>query len=86
MIIDFFVKHNDKQYFIEYDGIQHFEYIPCFHKGGVVDFEKQQRRDQVLNNFCKLHKDKLTLIRFKYDQNKEEIIKILENMILKNEC
>ena len=82
MLIDFFVIYNNKQYFIEYDGIQHYEYVPYFHKEGVVDFEKQLRRDKVLNNFCELHKDKVTLIRFNYQQSNEEIIEILNKMIL----
>ena len=81
MIIDFFVKYKEQQYFIEYDGIQHFEYIPHFHKGGVIDFEKQIRRDKVLNEFCELHKDKITLIRFKYDESNEEIINKLNKII-----
>lgn len=79
MKIDFFVVYKEKQYFIEYDGIQHFEYIPFFHNGGIVDFTKQQQRDKVLNEFCELYKDKVTLIRFNYKQSKEEIINILEN-------
>lgn len=81
MLIDFFVKHNDKQYFIEYDGIQHFEYVPHYHRNNIENFEKQQRRDNVLNDFCELHKDKVTLIRFKYTQSKEEVIEILENFL-----
>ena len=80
MIIDFFIKYKEQQYFIEDDGIQHFEYIPHFHKGGVIDFEKQIRRDKVLNEFCELHKDKVTLIRFKYDESNEEVIKKLHNI------
>lgn len=80
MKIDFFVKHNDKQYFIEYDGIQHFEYVPYFHKGGIIDFEKQMNRDRVLNDFCELHKDKVTLIRFKHDQSDEEIFSELKEI------
>lgn len=80
MLIDFFVKHNNKQYFIEYDGRQHFEYVPHFHRGGIVDFEKQQRRDKVLNDFCELHSDKVTLIRFRYDLSKEEIINKLNTL------
>ena len=80
IIIDFFVKYGGKQYFIEYDGIQHFEYIPHFHQGGVIDFEKQIRRDKVLNEFCELHKDKVTLIRFNYNESNEEVIKKLHNI------
>jgi hypothetical protein len=80
IIIDFFIKHNNKQYFIEYDGRQHFEYVPFFHKGGIIDFEKQQRRDKVLNDFCELHKDEITLIRFDYKQTNEEIINKLNEL------
>lgn len=77
--IDFFVKQNEQQYFIEYDGIQHFEYVPYFHKEGIIDFDKQQRRDKVLNDFCELHKDRVTLIRFNYKQTNEEILKIMNS-------
>lgn len=80
VIIDFFVLHNGKQYFIEYDGIQHFEYVPHFHKGGVIDFEKQQRRDSVLNDFCEIHKNKVILIRFDYKQKDDEILNKLNKM------
>lgn len=66
MLIDFFIIHKKKQYFIEYDGIQHFEYNSYFYKS-EEDFEKQKRRDKVLNDFCELHKDKVTLLRIKYD-------------------
>lgn len=78
MKIDFFIIHDEKQYFIEYDGIQHFEYNSHFHRE-EDSFFKQQRRDLILNEFCELHKDKVTLIRFNYNQTKEEIInKLIE--------
>ena len=77
MLVDFFVKHKGKQYFIEYDGEQHFKYKRHFHKT-EEGFEKEQRRDKVLNEFCELHKDKVTLIRFKYDQSREEVINLLK--------
>lgn len=82
VIIDFFVEYNNKKYFIEYDGIQHFQYVPCFHHGGIVDFEKQQNRDRVLNEYCEVLEHAVTLIRFDYTQSNEEIIKILS----KNFC
>ena len=84
ILIDFFVKFNNKQYFIEYDGIQHFEYVEYLHKGGIIDFEKQQRRDKVLNDFCELYKDKVTLIRFRYTQSENEIINILNKKFFEN--
>lgn len=80
VIIDFFVIYNEKQYFIEYDGIQHFEYISYLHKGNIINFKNQQRRDNVLNEFCELHKDKVTLIRFNYKQSNDEIINQLNQI------
>jgi hypothetical protein len=82
MIIDFFAKYKEKQYFIEYDGEQHFNYHPYFHKGGVIDFEKQQNRDRVLNEFCELHRDKVTLIRFNYKNSINEIENILKTYFI----
>lgn len=80
--IDFFIVHNEKQYFIEYDGEQHFEYSPYIHNGKIENFQKQQNRDRVLNEFCELYKDKVTLIRFNYKQNNKEIIDECIKMIL----
>jgi hypothetical protein len=31
---------------IEQQGYQHYQYFPHFHRNGVIDFEKQQERDQ----------------------------------------
>lgn len=76
------IEYSGKQYFIEYDGKQHFEYVPHFHNNGIIDFEKQQRRDKVLNEFCELNKNDITLIRFKYDQNKDNIITKLTKLFL----
>lgn len=82
LVVDFFVKHNNKQYFIEYDGKQHFEYVPFFHKEGLEDLKKQQNRDRVLNEFCELHKDKVILIRFRYDDSSSFILEQLTTKIL----
>lgn len=81
VIVDFFVKHNNQQYFIEYDGKQHFEYVPYFHRGGVIDFEKQINRDKMLEEFCNIHKDKVTLIRFNHMQTEQEILNNLKNKL-----
>ena len=82
MIVDFYLKHNNQIYFIEYDGIQHFEYTPHFHKGGKIDFLKQQRRDNVLTEFCELNNIKL--IKFNYKMKDVEIINILKSFFLKS--
>ena len=67
---------------IEYDGEQHFKYIPYFHKNNEENFAKQQRRDQVLNDFCELYKDKVTLIRFKYTDLNENILNTLKEYFI----
>ena len=68
-------------YIIEYNGKQHYEYIPFFHTGGIIDFEKQQRRDNILREFCALYKDKITLIEIKYDMKENEIKKLIGNFL-----
>lgn len=75
--LDFVVKYNNKIFFIEYNGKQHYTYIPFFHNT-IEEFEKQQRRDNVLREFCDLHKDKVTLLEIPYTMKENDI----ENLIL----
>lgn len=70
LFIDFFVKYNDKQYFIEYNGRQHYEPIDFF--GGEEAFNKQCHRDKMLRDFCELHKDKVSLLEIPYHCNNVE--------------
>ena len=79
--VDFALKKNNHIYIIEYNGKQHYEYIPFFHTGGIIDFEKQQRRDNILREFCALHKDKITLIEIKYDMKENEIKELIGNFL-----
>ena len=81
IVVDFFVKYKGKQYFIEYNGRQHYEYIPFFHKGGVVDFEMQQKRDKWLRDFCELHKDKVSLLEIPYSTKDKDIEKLILDFI-----
>lgn len=81
IVVDFVIKYNNKFYFIEYNGKQHYQYIPFFHTGGEIDFEKQQRRDQLLRNFCELHKDKISLLEIPYTVKEEEIKTKILNFI-----
>lgn len=69
--IDFYLP--DYNVFIEYNGIQHYEYTPYFHSGGAIDFEKQQQRDLYIEKYCK-EKD-IKLIQISYQDN---IVDILE--------
>lgn len=61
----YFPKHNLA---IEYDGEQHFRYVPFLHHGDVNKFKEQQELDRLKE---KLLKDNgITLLRFRYDEPK----------------
>lgn len=79
--VDFAISRNKHVYFIEYNGKQHYEYIPFFHKGGMIDFEKQQRRDNLLREICKLYEDRITLIEIPYYMKENEIKETLTRVL-----
>lgn len=65
---------------IEYNGIQHFKYIPYFHKGKNT-LEYQRYKDKIKEEFCK--NNNITLIKLKYndDLSKDNLKKILAEAI-----
>lgn len=67
---DFYLK--DYNICIEYDGIQHFE-----NKFGTLDYIK--RHDKIKNEFCQ--DNRIKLIRIPYYLDKNEIIKLLYNVV-----
>jgi len=69
---DFFLP--EEQIAIEFDGKQHFEYIPFLHNNNIENFYLTQQRDQEKNDFCLLNNIKL--FRFSYIDldNLEEIL------------
>ncbi len=64
---------------IEYNGIQHYKYIPYFHSGGKIDFEKQKLRDEFVRNYC--INNNIKLIEIKYTDN---ILNVLTSYYNKN--
>lgn len=66
--IDFCVKYNNIEYFIEYDGKQHFQQ-GCFSLKEAQSLEIIQRRDQQKNKYCK--ENNIPLIRIPYTHYKE---------------
>lgn len=77
VFIDFYLpKHN---IFIEYNGKQHYEYTPFFHKS-EIDFKLQEFRDITVRNYCK-NKD-ITLIEIPYTMSKEEVYDLLKQKII----
>lgn len=57
---------------VEFDGRQHYEYIPYFHKN-ISGFKRQQEWDRRKNKYCLMHN--IPLIRIPYWD--------LENLTLK---
>lgn len=75
MIIDFEITLDNKVYFIEYNGIQHYKPVQYF--GGEKYFHIQQERDKVLREYCSVNG--IELLEIKYDLPKLKI----EELILK---
>ena len=61
---DFFIKHNQKEYLVEYDGIQHFK--QTFYSN---DLTKIKNNDKIKNDWCK--QNNIPLIRIPYTHLKE---------------
>jgi hypothetical protein len=71
-IVDFVVNGT----FIEYNGGQHYK--PVEHWGGQQQFQKQQKRDQELRDYCKANN--IRLIEIPYWLSEEDQYKLLEGL------
>ena len=56
----------------EFNGMQHYEFVPCFHNS-IIDFKEQQKRDELKRYYCKLYK--IQLIEIPYWNYTKELIK-----------
>lgn len=63
---DFFLMYDNQSYAIEYNGKQHYEYIPFLHGNDINNFEKQQERDQRKAAYCKAHHIQLIVIPYTF--------------------
>lgn len=77
VLVDFYLKYNNNEYIIEYNGMQH--YVPVKHFGGNLKFEQQTKRDSLLRNYCRDHN--INLLEIKYDQTQDDIIKSIKTFI-----
>lgn len=69
--IDFIVEFNNKLYFIEYNGKQHYESSEYF--GGEEEFILQQKRDTYVRGFANRNKDKVSLLEISYKLKSETV-------------
>lgn len=73
-----FNTNQELQCLIEYDGEQHYKYIPYFHKT-EKNFKEQQLRDAIKTQYCQINN--INLIRISYT-NYDNINQILTNYLL----
>ena len=64
VFIDFIIESMKGIFYIEYNGKQHYEYIPYLHNGSKLEFEKQIRRDNEVRKYC--IKNNIQLIEIPY--------------------
>lgn len=74
--VDFYLP--DLNIIIEYNGVQHYKYIPYLHKGNVLNFKSQVNRDNYVKEYCK--NNNIKLIEISFQQNDEEILNIINNL------
>lgn len=71
--------YGNLMFMIEYDGIQHYEYRPFFHRS-KKDFDEQVRRDRLKDDYCS--KNGINMLRIAY-RDYDNIESILDNYIKK---
>ena len=80
---DYYLELNGKKYCIEVDGLQHD--IPIDKFGGIVEFQKRQKHDEIKNKYCEDNGIELIRIKQKEYKNMENIL--VERLGLnKEEC
>ena len=78
---DYYLKLNDKEYCIETDGLQHEIPVDIF--GGIKEFKKRKKYDEIKNNYCK--DNNIELIRIKHNEYKNMENIIVERLSLMRE-
>lgn len=70
--VDFYLP--DQNTIVEFNGIQHYEEVECFHKGDN-GFVKQKERDKRLRKWCKDNGVRLITIKYTQIDNIKRILK-----------
>lgn len=78
--IDFILTLDDKVFWIEYNGIQHYKQMEFFHKS-IDDFEKQKLRDRNVRSHC--NENSIILIEIPYTYKTYEVVfEILKKIVI----
>lgn len=80
VIIDFIINYNNKTFWIEYNGIQHYEYIKYFYNEDINLFKNQIMRDENIKTHCK--HNNIILIEIPYILNSYKKISEFLNKVL----
>ena len=75
---DFYFEINNKKYAIEYNGEQHYKYIPFFHGNDINNFYKRQERDKRKAQYCKDNDIELIIIPYIFSH--EEIRRYINKL------
>lgn len=79
---DFQIQYNNVKIWIEYNGIQHYEFNSKLHHNDIKQFEKQLIRDILLREYCK--ENDIILIEIPYTYNTYKKIEQLLNRVILN--
>lgn len=82
VVIDFKIEHDNNIIFIEYNGIQHYKYIPYFHNHDISYFNAQLKRDLLLKDYCSKHNIKL--VEIPYTMSINDIEQTIKNILYEN--
>lgn len=75
--VDFYIKYNNQDYIVEYNGIQHYKSVKLW--DGDLGLKIRQARDQHLRQYCQ--DNSIHLLEIKYDnKNVEETIRAFLNV------
>lgn len=75
--IDFYIKYKHKKFAIEYNGRQHYEFVPRFHKNHL-DLKAQLMRDAYIKDWCR--EKGITFIEIPYTWNSDNIVDQLKEI------
>ena len=81
--IDFVILFNNKEYWIEYNGKQHYNFVPYFYGGDKEAWYHQVERDKTVRKYCK--DNCIPLLEIPYTMETTESIRhIITEIILNN--